>query len=251
MQNVEKQPHIHLSKKHMQPVVLVVGDPGRALKVAGMCDSHTELMFNREYRSFECVKNGEKFLVISHGIGCAGAAICFEELIECGAKVIFRAGTCGTLQPQRIKQGDVVVCHSAVVDEGFSERYVPAGYPAVADFDILKTLMETADEHGTGAKMGMTCSQDVFYPSPVAPSLSKLETLQKANVEVVEMEASALFNIARIRGIKAGALVAIDGCPLAWDAGDYDPAGNTVENGKKNMLEIAINAAAKLSKQYK
>jgi len=248
MQHVDVQPHIHLSKKDMHPVAIVVGDPGRALKLARMCDEHTELKFNREYRSFDCMKDGQKFIVISHGVGSAGAAICFEELIECGAKVIMRAGTSGSLQPEKINQGDVVVCQAAVREDGLSKKFVPAAYPAIADLDVIAALKKAADEHGTGAKIGMTLTSDVFYQSPVVES--DLATWQKAGVEVVEMEAATLFVVGRVRGVKTGALCAIDGCPLAWSADNYDPEGKIVAQGKQNMLEIALKAAVELSKTH-
>jgi len=248
MQHVDVQPHIHLSKKDMHPVVIVVGDPGRALKLAGMCDEHKELKFNREYRSFDCTKDGEKFIVISHGVGSAGAAICFEEVIACGAKVVFRAGTAGSLKPEEIKQGDVVVCEAAVREDGISQKFVPHTYPAIADLDVISSIKEAADEHGSGAKIGITLTTDVFYQSPVLDSDLKL--WQRAGVEVVSMEEATLFTISRIRGIKAGGLCVVDGCPLDHE-NNYDPQGTIVEQGKTNMLEIALKAAVKMTKSYK
>mmetsp|Transcript_4728 Transcript_4728/g.4623 ORF Transcript_4728/g.4623 Transcript_4728/m.4623 type:complete len:90 (-) Transcript_4728:135-404(-) len=62
----------------------------------------------------------------------------------------------------------------------------------------------------------------------------------------VEMENSALFAVASIRGIRAAAISTVDGCPLKWDEGDYDPAGTTVTDGKERMIKTGINVAKRV-----
>eukprot|EP00382_Lankesteria_abbotti_P000219 CAMPEP_0113847798 /NCGR_PEP_ID=MMETSP0372-20130328/2087_1 /TAXON_ID=340204 /ORGANISM="Lankesteria abbotti" /LENGTH=215 /DNA_ID=CAMNT_0000817141 /DNA_START=145 /DNA_END=792 /DNA_ORIENTATION=- /assembly_acc=CAM_ASM_000359 len=214
-----------------------------------MCDTHKEIAHNREYRSFNCKKDGIEFMVVSHGVGSAGAAICFEELIKAGAKVIIRGGTCGALQ-DGIKQGDVIVCSAACKDDGVSDRYVPPGYPAIADTDVLlTTIVSTAKQMDIAVTVGLTVSGDLFYPSPVGIAQS-LTTWQKAGVEVCEMEAAALFTICRVRGVRAGAICAVDGAPLKWEKGDYDPHGDVVAKGKSNMLRVAIASAVKLTQDF-
>lgn len=202
----------------------------------------TVLVINRSY---DCFHDGQYFTVISHGVGSSGASICFEELIENGAKIIIRAGTAGSLQPATICQGDVVVCHSAVREEGVTRLIVPQGYPAVADPYVFQVMQEIASTKEAGVKYGMTLSSDLFYKSPILPST--LETYAKANVEIVEMEVSALFVIAKIRGIKAGAICVVDGSPFGWNSGDYDPCGDKTAVGKRCMLGVAIDSAARLS----
>jgi uridine phosphorylase len=62
-----------------------------------------------------------------------------------------------------------------------------------------------------------------------------------AGVVGVEMECSALFVIAALRRVKAGALLTMDGRPLRTD--DYAPHGELVATGTKKMLEIGLEAA--------
>jgi len=241
------QPHLQLRKGQVSPVVIVVGDPQRVEQIAEFCDSHEQLASFREYRTFRCVYKRAEFTVTSHGVGAPGAAICFEELIALGAKVIIRAGTAGSLQPS-IKQGDIVVCYSAAREEGVSALHVPPGYPAAAEPEIFEAIRNTAKDIGETVKCGMCLSSDLFYKPKCLPST--LETFSRANVDCVEMEAATLFVIARVRGIKAGALVTIDGSPLRFGMGDFDPQGPKVSEGKERMIRIAIETAAKLSAQY-
>jgi uridine phosphorylase len=88
-------------------------------------------------------------------------------------------------------------------------------------------------------------TSDCFYPGILPGSL---ELYKSAGVPGVEMECSALFVIASLRGIKAGAIATVDGNPLKWDEGNYDPHGEKVTRGKTRMLEIALEAVAEMSR---
>ncbi|CEL97122.1 unnamed protein product [Vitrella brassicaformis CCMP3155] len=240
------QPHIMLDVGQVREVCITVGDPARALKMAEMCEQHKELAYNREYRSFDVKHKGKAFTIISHGVGASGACICFEELIKCGAKVIMRAGTCGSLMPDKYGQGDLIICTGGVRDEGTSERMIPMSYPAVADAENVLLLEQVIKEQGAKYAKGLMLSSDVFYPV-IAPT--NYEMWAKANVIGIEMEVSALFVLCQIRGCAGVGLCTIDGSPLKWDSGDYDPHGTKVAEGKKRMLEAAIEWASRASKQ--
>jgi len=82
-------------------------------------------MYNIEY-------DGALLTIVSHGIGGPGAAICFEELVKCGATTIIRLGTCGAMQ-SHIKTGDLIVATAACREDGYSNLIAPSGFPAVAD----------------------------------------------------------------------------------------------------------------------
>lgn len=250
MEGVEIQPHIRLSKKNVTPIVLVVGDPARAETIAKLCQAYNELASNREYRSFECIYDGAKFLVVSHGVGSAGAAICFEELINCGAKVIIRAGTAGSLQDS-FAQGDLCIVQAAVRDEGLSMQFVPKVFPAVTDIDIYNKLVETAKEMNISYQAGYALTSDSFYPSKKVDE--KLHLYRDAGVSIVEMEIAALFIVGKLKKIKTGALCVVDGSPInrqTLTTDNYDPTGERVKAGKDKMLQIAIKTCVKLAKEH-
>lgn len=236
------QPHLKLTQKDISPLVLVCGDPGRAQKIAQQADEFKELAFNREYRSFLCKYKGQTVTVVSHGVGASGAAICFEELIKIGAKVIIRVGTCGSLQ-DNLQQGEHIVATGAVREDGLTPLLVPQGYPAIADHEVSKAIEQACIDTDAPYKKGIILTSDSFYPGILPGSL---ELYSKANVAGVEMECSALFVIASLRGIKAGAIATVDGNPLKWDKGDYDPHGEKVTKGKERMLKIALEAIAEV-----
>ncbi|PFH33965.1 Purine nucleoside phosphorylase [Besnoitia besnoiti] len=247
MEGLEIQPHISLRKGQVEPVCIIVGDPARTEAIANMCEKKQELAFCREYRTFAVEYEGQRLTVISHGIGCPGCSICCEELIHLGAKVLIRAGTCGSLRPDTLKQGDICIPYGAANDAGYVRNILPEGFPCICSQHVFQTLMDTARELNIEAASGIAVTQDQFYQSPVVPS--NLEMWAKV-CDVVEMEMTSVLAVAHIRGVQAGGILAVDGSPLQWREGDYDPTGERTNKGKKNMIRIVLKAAAKLRREY-
>ncbi|KAL8273407.1 hypothetical protein Esti_002652 [Eimeria stiedai] len=248
MQGLEYQPHINLRKDQVRPVVLTVGDPQRLDRVLAHCDSYEELAFNREYRSANAMVHGQEFTVISHGIGVSGALICFEELIKLGAKVIIRAGTCGSLKPDKIKTGDIFVPYAVGRDKDVTDLYVPKGAPAVATPHVFQTLMNVGRELGVPLLSGVGLSCGIFYPfsEEFVQHLHKWSQL----ADIVEFEFQALFLVGLARGIETGGIATVDGSPLQWHKDNYDPKGKACSDGKTHMLRVAVEACARLRKEF-
>ncbi|KAF4668115.1 hypothetical protein FOZ61_007077 [Perkinsus olseni] len=240
-------PHLKISEGDIHPVVLVVGDPFRAeILATKFCDTFKELSFNREYRSYNVEFEGAKLSICSHGIGGPGALICFEELIKCGAKTIIRLGTCGSLKPDTIKTGDLVVRTGACREDGVTQYLVPSGFPAISDPPISLALRDTAKSMGIdNCHLGITLSSALFYAGPCEEtSWVKNAT---AGALSIEMENAPLFTIASLRSIRAAAIGTVDGSPLRWDQGDYDPHGEACKKGKENMFAIGLSVAKRVA----
>ena len=92
-------------------------------------------------------------------------------------------------------------------------------------------------------KTGITLTLDVFY-SGVLPFSHHL--YQKAGVLAVEMENAALFVIASLRGMKAGAILAIDGYADTDLREEYNPHTDAVAKAIEMEAEIALNAVISL-----
>nr|WP_280123922.1 hypothetical protein [Coxiella endosymbiont of Ornithodoros amblus] len=65
-----------------------------------------------------------------------------NELIYLGTKRFLRIGTAGSLQPQWIKTGDVVIATEAAWDEYTSSCYVDIGYSALLPFYVMQPFQE-------------------------------------------------------------------------------------------------------------
>jgi uridine phosphorylase len=224
--------------------ILVVGDPARAERVSAKLDDAREISRNREYVMYGGTHHGEAIGVVSHGVGAPGAAACFEELCRGGARRIVRAGTTGGLQPDVI-DGDLVIARAAVRDEGVTSRIVPLSFPAVASIEVIQSLRAGAAARGVRMTEGIVVTSDLFYPYPVLGD--DLALWARAGAVAVEMECSALFVIASMHGVETGAILTVDGNPLADHTGDmseYDPHRPLVDAAIDAMVDIALDTVA-------
>lgn len=222
--------------------MLVVGDPARAELVARRLDGGKEVTRNREYALFAGRHRDFDLGVISHGVGSSGAAVCFEELCRAGAEWIIRAGTAGGMQPD-VLDGALVIARAAVRDEGLTNHLVPPAFPAVADVDVVVALRGAAAAVARDVVEGIVLSSDLFYPHAVLGS--ELPMWQRAGVVAVEMECAALFVTAALHGVAAGAILTVDGNPLAAgddDMSGYDPRREVVTSAVEEMIGIALDA---------
>jgi uridine phosphorylase len=222
--------------------VLVVGDPGRAQKAAALLTDARRVGANREYVTYTGSYAGTPVSIASHGVGSAGAAVCFEELCRGGVERVVRAGTAGGLQPE-VRDGSLVVATAAVREEGLTRHLVPLSYPAVADADVVVALRELARSSGLDVHTGVVLTSDCFYPLPVLGVDHEL--WQRAGCVAVEMEMAALLVIAAQHGVAAGGILAVDGNPLAerdLDMSGYRPFREVVDRAVEAALHAGLRA---------
>lgn len=220
----------------------MVGDPDRVDAVLSYLGDVAEISRNREYRSMKGMFNGQEIGVVSHGVGSAGAGICFEELCKSSVSRIIRVGSAGGMQ-EGIGTGDIVIATGAVREDGLSQKLVPATYPATVSANVLTAMRASAESFGYSCLEGLVLSTDLFYPREVLGS--DLHLWQRAGVAAVEMECAPLFVICSLHGVESGAVVAIDGNPLAKDDAameSYDPHQDSVKKAVNQSIQIALNA---------
>lgn len=210
MQELEKQFHIKCVTGDVGKYVILAGDPGRIPEIAKHFDDAKQVSYNREYNIYTGFINGVKVSAASTGIGGPSTAICVEELHNCGADTFIRVGTCGGIDLD-VQSGDVVIATGAIRFEHTSMEYAPIEYPAVASFDCMAALKESADKMKLPYHMGVVQCKDSFYgqhsPSrmPVAYELeAKWEAWKRMGVKASEMESAALFVIADALKCRAG-----------------------------------------------
>jgi len=205
-----KQPHLLVEDGELNDVALVPGDPGRVDRIVGQCDDATEVAHNREYKVVNATYEGTPLTVCSTGIGCPSATIALEELAAVGVESVIRVGTIGALQAG-IEVGDMIVATGAAKNEGTTKRYEPVEYPAVPDYGTLSALVDAADavegDDGGDVHVGPVATDDAFY----AETDAVVDDWEAAGLLAVEMEAAALFSVARRKGLAAGAICTVDG----------------------------------------
>lgn len=201
-----KQPHLLVEPGDVNDVALIPGDPGRVDRIASHCDAHTQVAQNREYKLVNATYESHDLTICSTGIGCPSAAIALEELAAVGVKTFIRVGTTGALQAD-IDIGDMVVATGAAKEEGTTKRYERVEYPAVPDYDVLSGLVDAAEANDEQVHVGPIASDDAFY----AETDEYVADWEDAGLLAVEMEAAAVFSLARRKGLRAGAICTVDG----------------------------------------
>ena len=238
------QPHIMCGVGDVADYVLLPGDPKRAEKIATFFDDSRKVADYRGYVTYSGKVGKTAISTSSSGIGCPSAAIVVEELIKIGAKNLIRVGTTGALQPD-IEVGDIIIATGAVRADGTTNAYVPIGYPAVADFQIVKALIEAAERLKKRFHLGIIVSSDAFY----AENEDFVRSYNEAKVLSVEMEASVIFTLTNIKGLRGGAILTVDSNLLTGiKKGEFEAGEKTgeldarVQSSIEDEIRIAIEA---------
>ena len=91
--------HVRAKPGDYAEAVLLPGDPLRAKYIAETYfDTPVQRNTERGLLGFTGTWKGKPVSVQGTGMGCPGATIVFEELIQLGCKKLIRVGTCGGLQ---------------------------------------------------------------------------------------------------------------------------------------------------------
>ncbi|MCI8387902.1 MAG: uridine phosphorylase [Clostridiales bacterium] len=243
--------HIGLKRNEGARLAIICGDPERVKSIAQLMDEPMPLAVRREYTSYTAKLDGERVIIISHGIGGPSTAICVEELKMLGVETIIRVGTCGGMA-MKVCAEDVVIAQAAIRAEGTSREYLPIEFPAAADFDVTSALVSAAEKLGKAYHVGVVHCKDSFYGqhSPARmPVADELQTKWKAWISggalASEMETASLFCVASTLGIRAGAVLRAIWNQERANASMIDE----VEADELAAARIAVEAGRSLLKQ--
>lgn len=212
-----RQYHIGLKKGDVARSVLLCGDAERAARIAAKFDSVRRGFpkRHREFASWTGSLKGLDVTVMATGMGADNTEIAVVELLACvDAPDLIRVGSCGALRGE-IALGDLVISTGAVRLESTTLGFVDEGYPAVAHHEVTLALITAATRLEAPFHAGITATAAGFYGwqarkvpgfPPRFPDLP--ERLARMGVKNLEMEASALFTLASLRGLRAGAVCA-------------------------------------------
>ena len=190
--------HLRAEPGEYADAVLLPGDPLRAKYIAETyLDDIKQVNGERGLLGYTGTYEGKPVSVQGTGMGCPGATIVFEELIQLGCTKLMRVGTCGGLQPHHAL-GDLIVALSAVPADQTAMHLV-GGEPhcPTASWELIHGAVHAAKEIGQPMHVGPIVSSDLFYN----PNEGQYERWSQRGVLAVEMEAAALFTVTAIGGI--------------------------------------------------
>ena len=138
------------------------------------------------------------------GIGAPAVAAILEELIAFGTTCFVSIGTAGGLQKSS-RIGDLIVCDAAVRDEGVSHHCLePAEYSHPSP-TLTAELTQTLDGLGATYAAGPSWTID----APFRETVEEARHYRANGVLTIEMEAAALFAVARYRRVDLAAAFVI------------------------------------------
>jgi uridine phosphorylase len=142
--------------------------------------------------------------VLYHCIGAPSAVIGLEQLIATGAKEIVILGFCGSMNPG-ISSLDVVSINKAYSEEGTSRHYIARK----KIFQASKNLRQKIENGLIGRNLPFLEGATVSTDAPFRETQSWLRSKQKKGIDVVDMEASAVFALGEYHNIPTAALMIV------------------------------------------
>ncbi len=198
--------HLRASEGDYAEACLLPGDPLRARYIAETyLEDAVQVNEERALYGYTGTYEGTRVSVQGTGMGCPGATIVFEELIQLGVRKLLRVGTCGGLQPHH-RLGDTIVAVSAVPADSTAMHLVGnEPHCPTASWELVHGAVHAAKEAGQPVHVGPIVSSDLFYN----PDDGQYERWSRRGVLAVEMEAAALFTLGALRGVQAGCLLTV------------------------------------------
>lgn len=229
-------PHNSASRGDFAPVVLMPGDPLRSQFIAEHYLEQARLVNPvRGINGYTGMYQGVPVSVMASGMGMPSMGIYAHELFQdYDVQSIIRIGSAGGLHPD-LKLRDVVAGIGACTNSAFAQQFPFQGHFApVADFGLLRSAVEQAEQMGVPMTVGNLYSSDTFYSEQ-----DYADGWRKMNVLAVEMEAAALYITAAVLGKKALAICTISDIFATGEA----CTAQERQDSFTVMMEIALRTA--------
>jgi purine-nucleoside phosphorylase len=230
--------HIGAQRGEIAERVLLPGDPMRAKWIAETFlddpKCYTEV---RGMLGFTGTWRGARVSVQGSGMGMPSASIYTHELInDYGVTSLIRIGSCGALADD-LQLGDVIAAIGSATDSNMNRARFDGliDYAPVADFDLLRTAVEVAEQRNTTMRVGPILAADAFYTD--RPDL--YDSLASYGVLAVEMESAAIYTIAARYKARALTILTVSDHIMRGEAMPSDQR----EKGFSAMVEIGLDTA--------
>ncbi len=185
------------------------------------------------------VKDTDPRVALLHpGVGAPLAAALLEETIALGGRKFIACGGAGTLDSHAL--GKLIVPISAIRDEGTSYHYLVPGDEVAPTSAALQAIEQTLNTAGVPYEKTKTWTTDAVYRE----TRGKVALRKESGCGCVEMEAAALFAVARFRGVEL-AQILYAGDDLSgdfWDSRNWNDAWGA----REKLLQLGIRACGSI-----
>ena len=233
-------PHNEAKKEDIADVVLMPGDPLRAKYIAEKYLTDYKLVNSvRGMYAYTGFYKGKRITVMAHGMGMPSIGIYVYELYKIyDVKEIIRIGSCGGYLEEE-KLFDIILSTDVYSESNFALTLNNEDCHLVeADKSLNDKISKVALEKGVKLFKGTTACLDCFdlYMTDINKFLERIPS----NIKPIsaEMEAFALFYIAKMLGKKAACLMSVVDSKFIKEVAT--PLER--EKGLDKMIELALDS---------
>ncbi len=183
---------------------------------------------------YEVDWQGQAIAIAHPRVGAPVAANMLEATVSLGCRRFVVCGGCGVLTDLPV--GHLIVPTDAVRDDGTSYHYMPPSRTVGPDRGAVAAIERTLRGADVPYVTGRTWTTDAVYRETPAQVARRREE----GCVCVEMEASALFAVARFRRVAIGQILYAgdDLSGVTWDHRQW----NTQTDVRARLLELAVEA---------
>ncbi len=237
-------PHNEAKQGEIAKTVIMPGDPLRAKYIAENFLENVKLVNQvRGMYAYTGNYQGKEITVMASGMGMPSMGIYSYELYQFyEVENIIRIGSCGGYKPE-LKLFDIVLSENVFSEGNFALTLNNEDCHIVAASEALNSkIIETAKEANTSVVVGNTVCTDCFdvYMTDVNQFLTRIP--ENFNPVSAEMEAFALFYVAKVLNKKASCLMSIVDSKFIKEIATPEER----QNGLNAMIKLALDTALKI-----
>ena len=233
-------PHNEAKKEDIADVVIMPGDPLRAKYIAENYLTDYKLVNQvRNVYAYTGNYKGKRITVMASGMGMPSMGIYAYELYKIyDVKTIIRVGSCGGYLEEE-KLFDIILSTNAYSETNFAYTLNNDNCHIVeSDKELNSKISNIAKEKGIKIFEGPTACLDCFdlYMTDVNKFLERIP--ENIKPIAAEMEAFALFYVAKMLNKKAACLMSVVDSKYIKDVATAEER----EKGLNKMIELALDS---------
>ena len=237
-------PHNEANLGDIAKTVIMPGDPLRAKYIAeNFLDNYKLVNSVRGMYAFTGNYKGKEITVMASGMGMPSMGIYSYELYKFyGVENIIRIGSCGAYRPD-LKLFDIVLSENVFSEGNFALTLNNENCHIVSsNKDLNDVIKSTANQTNINILSGNTVCTDCFdvYMTDVNQFLARIP--ENFNPAAAEMEAFALFYVAKVLNKKAACLMSVVDCKCIKEIATPEER----QTGLNNMIKLALESAVLL-----
>ena len=237
-------PHNEAKLGEIAKTVIMPGDPLRAKYIAeNFLDDYKLVNSVRGMYAYTGNYKGKEVTIMAHGMGMPSIGIyCYELYKIYEVENIIRIGSCGAYLPE-LKLFDIILSENVFSESNFALTLNNENCHIVtADSKLNNIIKETSKEININIHIGNTVCTDCFdvYMTDVNQFLARIP--DGFNPASAEMEAFALFYVAKILNKKAACLMSVVDSKYIKDIATPEER----QIGLNNMIKLALDSSLKI-----